>query len=119
MNISPNSIHAALANIVRRDNPGWSEVQIKGVIPALIAQLQIQMSENDFNMYYRVQNEIRMMQLLQQQRLFNQSMLLKQQQANQRLGNMNITAEELRRLQTRQAPSIASPVVQEIIDLDD
>lgn len=40
-------IAAALSNIVRRDNPTWSEVQVQGIIPALVQQLKVQLTEND------------------------------------------------------------------------
>lgn len=42
-------INSALTNIVRRDNPTWSEVQIKGIIPALLQQLKMQLSEGDYS----------------------------------------------------------------------
>lgn len=45
--INAPAIAVALANIVRRDNPTWSEVQINGIIPALVQQLKVQLSEND------------------------------------------------------------------------
>ncbi|KAJ8939699.1 hypothetical protein NQ314_011041 [Rhamnusium bicolor] len=48
------AIEAALASIVRKDNPSWSEVQIKGIIPAL--------------MYIRVQQEMQIMQALHAQK---------------------------------------------------
>lgn len=40
-------IAMALANIVKRDNPTWSEIQVNGIIPALVQQLKVQLSEND------------------------------------------------------------------------
>ncbi|CAH1986403.1 unnamed protein product [Acanthoscelides obtectus] len=60
--MNAQTIAAALTNIVRKDNPGWNEVQIKGIIPALVRQLQVQMSENDMSMYTRVLQEIEVMQ---------------------------------------------------------
>lgn len=42
-------INGALMHIVRRDNPTWSEVQIKGIIPALLQQLKLQLSEGDYS----------------------------------------------------------------------
>lgn len=47
LNVNAPLIAVALANIVRRDNPNWSEVQINGIIPALVQQLKVQLSEND------------------------------------------------------------------------
>lgn len=47
MGINAPLIAMALANIVRRDNPTWPEVQINGIIPALVQQLKVQLSEND------------------------------------------------------------------------
>lgn len=45
--ISAPLMAEALANIVKRDNPSWSDSQIQGIIPALVQQLKMQISEND------------------------------------------------------------------------
>lgn len=47
LKVNAQAIETALANIVRKDNPTWSDVQIKGIIPALVQQLQVQLSEGD------------------------------------------------------------------------
>lgn len=47
MGVNAPLIAIALANIVKRDNPTWSEIQVNGIIPALVQQLKVQLSEND------------------------------------------------------------------------
>ncbi|XP_066143351.1 transcriptional regulator ATRX homolog [Euwallacea fornicatus] len=119
LNCSPQMIQLALGNIVRKDNPTWSDVQIKGILPALVTQLQMQMSENDFSMYNRVQQEVRLMQALHAQRMrqqfMNQYLMQKQQLANQGLGNLAVTPEEIRQIQVAHQPSTSD----EVIDLND
>ncbi|XP_050296159.1 transcriptional regulator ATRX homolog isoform X2 [Anthonomus grandis grandis] len=137
LNFSPQLIQMALANIVKKDNPTWSDVQIKGILPALVTQLQVQMFENDYSMYARVEQEIRLMQAIQAQRMREnyikqyQLQMQKQQMYNQQLGNLNITPEQLRALQLAQAsqnvatglqgPSRANDVglPSEVIELND
>ncbi|KAL1487977.1 hypothetical protein ABEB36_015357 [Hypothenemus hampei] len=127
LTFSPQMIQIALGNIVRKDNPTWSEVQIRGILPALVTQLQIQMSENDFSMYNRVQQEIRLMQAQHAQlvrenflkQFQNQQMIQKQQQlANQRL---QFTPEQIRALQLAQATQnfLGPSHSNEVIDLND
>ncbi|CAH0551007.1 unnamed protein product [Brassicogethes aeneus] len=101
-NISTQSIALALTNIVKRDNPDWTDVQIKGVIPALVQQLQVQLQAGDVSMYQRVQHEIRLMQAQQAQKLREQyyqqqmmRMLQAQQQQQGLMGNMNINSQQL------------------------
>ncbi|KAJ8925712.1 hypothetical protein NQ315_009559 [Exocentrus adspersus] len=104
--INAQAIETALANIVRKDNPTWSEVQIKGIIPALVQQLQVQLSEGDMSMYTRVQEEIQQMQEIQAQKLrevyYQQQfmrMLQKQQQQAKLMGNMFINPNQFGRPQ--------------------
>ncbi|ERL90914.1 hypothetical protein D910_08258, partial [Dendroctonus ponderosae] len=40
LNLSPQMIQMALANMVRKDNPNWTQMQIKNILPGLVAQLQ-------------------------------------------------------------------------------
>ncbi|CAG9828068.1 unnamed protein product [Diabrotica balteata] len=104
--MSAQAINSALMNIVRRDNPTWSEHQIKGIIPALVKQLQVQIEEQDMSMYQRVVQEINLMQqaklkesMYQQQmmKLYQQQYLYqKQQQAV--LGNMKLNPQQLQSL---------------------
>ncbi|XP_050509138.1 transcriptional regulator ATRX homolog isoform X2 [Diabrotica virgifera virgifera] len=104
--MSAQAINSALMNIVRRDNPTWSEHQIKGIIPALVKQLQVQIEEQDMSMYQRVVQEINLMQqarlkesMYQQQmmKLYQQQYLFqKQQQAV--LGNMKLNPQQLQSL---------------------
>lgn len=146
----------ALANMVRKDNPNWTPVQIKDILPELVAQLQViligkisvimahltwegqqimgwtfqmQLSANNFSLYNKVQDELRAMQLLQEQRMRESmlkqyhmhQMLQNQQVANQLLGNLHITPEELRHIQVAQAMSQNFPQPgrsNEIIDLN-
>ncbi|KAJ8985899.1 hypothetical protein NQ317_010656 [Molorchus minor] len=96
MNMNAHAIAAALSSIVRKDNPTWSDVQIKGIIPALVQQLQVQLSEGDVTMYTRVQQEMQIMQAMQAQKMkdayFQQQvmrMIQQQQQHAKNLGNMN------------------------------
>ncbi|XP_060536175.1 transcriptional regulator ATRX homolog [Cylas formicarius] len=101
---SPQIIQVALANIVRKDNPTWSEIQIKGILPALVQQLQMQLTAQDYTMYNRVQQEIKLMQAVQAQRMREQyfqhqiqQMIQKQQLQNQMLGNLNVDPSILSR----------------------
>uniref|UniRef100_A0AAR5Q2L7 Transcriptional regulator ATRX homolog n=1 Tax=Dendroctonus ponderosae TaxID=77166 RepID=A0AAR5Q2L7_DENPD len=129
LNLSPQMIQMALANMVRKDNPNWTQMQIKNILPGLVAQLQIQLSENNFSLYHKVQQELRMMQMMQAQRMHEnmlkqyqmQQLLQNQQVANQLLGNLHITPEELRHIQLAQAASQGFPQPgrsNEIIDLN-
>nr|XP_023025621.1 transcriptional regulator ATRX homolog [Leptinotarsa decemlineata] len=100
--MSAQAISAALANIVRRDNPDWSEIQIKSIIPALVQQLQVQLAENDMSMYGRVMQEIQLMRAQKMREAYyqNQMMKLIQQQQNRQtvLGNLNVNPAHLAQL---------------------
>lgn len=37
----------AFSNMVQRDNPSWSEMQINLIVPALVQQMKSQLAEND------------------------------------------------------------------------
>ncbi|XP_056648493.1 transcriptional regulator ATRX homolog isoform X1 [Diorhabda sublineata] len=105
-NMSAAAINAALMNIVRRDNPTWSEQQIKGIIPALVRQLQVQIEEQDMSMYQRVVQEIQIMnQTKLKESLYQQHMMkyyqqqyLYQKQQQAVLGNLNINPQTLQSL---------------------
>ncbi|CAG9857643.1 unnamed protein product [Phyllotreta striolata] len=109
---SPQAINAALTNIVRRDNPTWSETQIKGIIPALVRQLQIQIEEKDMSMYQRVVQEIQIMnraklkETMYQQQMMNfyQQQMLKQKQQNTVLGDLMVNYQQLQNMFGANAP---------------
>ncbi|CAH1126465.1 unnamed protein product [Ceutorhynchus assimilis] len=82
-NIHPNLLQAALRNIIRKENPTWSEIQITGVLPALVTQLQLQMSEQDYRLFTRVNQEVQMMQTLQYQQAYFKQLQMQQQQHQQ------------------------------------
>ncbi|XP_030744954.1 transcriptional regulator ATRX homolog isoform X1 [Sitophilus oryzae] len=129
-NITPELVKIALGNIMKKDHPIWSDVQISGVVSALYQQLQVQVSEHNFTMWNRVQQELRLMQSIQAQRMREQymqewqmrQMLQKQQMDNQRLGNMGIGPEELRMIQMAAAAQRAgggAGTSADVIELND
>ncbi|XP_018566294.1 transcriptional regulator ATRX homolog isoform X2 [Anoplophora glabripennis] len=103
--VNAQAIETALASIVRKDNPTWTDVQIKGIIPALVQQLQVQLSEGDMTMYARVQQEIQLMQEMQAQKLreayYQQQvmrMIQRQQQQAKLMGNLYVDPNQLGRM---------------------
>ncbi|KAF7271451.1 hypothetical protein GWI33_015673 [Rhynchophorus ferrugineus] len=122
---SPHIVQMALANIVRKDNPLWSDLQIKGILPAFFQQLQMQMTEGNFSLFQRVQQELALMQKMQAQRQYLegiriQQLIQRQQLTNQMLGNMNITPQELSMLQrTIAAQNNLAGGSRDIIELND
>ncbi|KAG5896421.1 hypothetical protein JTB14_022501 [Gonioctena quinquepunctata] len=97
--MNAQTIAAALGNIVRRDNPNWSEVQIKGIIPALVQQLQVQLAENDTTMYGRVLQEIQLMRAQKMREAYYQNQMMKliqqQQKQQSQLGNLSVNPTQL------------------------
>ncbi|XP_063932980.1 transcriptional regulator ATRX homolog isoform X3 [Zophobas morio] len=67
-----SNMELALTSIVRRENPSWTEVQIRAMLPTLHAQMQEQVARGDLSLYKRVQQEIQLLQALQTQRVKDQ-----------------------------------------------
>nr|CAH7748326.1 unnamed protein product [Callosobruchus chinensis] len=112
--MNAQTIAAALTNIVRKDNPTWSEVQIKGIIPALVRQLQVQMSENDMSAALRNQ----MSEAMYQQQVMRA--MQEQQRKNLMMGNPRFAFPgnviNMSHLQRPAAPPSTSSAVIELND---
>ncbi|CAH1116535.1 unnamed protein product [Phaedon cochleariae] len=129
--MSAQAIAGALTNIVRKDNPNWSEVQIKGIIPALVQQLQVQLQENDTTMYNRVLQEIQLMRMEKMREAYYQNQMMRmiqhQQKQNAMAGNLNVNPVRLAQFLTQRPtnyfgePSSANPNLRQndVIELND
>ncbi|XP_049822922.1 transcriptional regulator ATRX homolog isoform X2 [Aethina tumida] len=120
---SRDAVVMALSNIVRRDNPTWSDTQVNAIVPALMQQLQVQMQAGDITMYQRVQREINLIKMQEAQKLreqyYRQQMMFRmirsQQQQQNMMGNMNIDTNQLFNILRQGATNTSS---NEVIELN-
>ncbi|XP_008195590.2 transcriptional regulator ATRX homolog isoform X2 [Tribolium castaneum] len=126
------NVQLALANLLRKENPAWTEMQIKEMLPILQAQMQEQVTRGDLTLYKQVQHEVQMIQAIQNQRLKEQFYqqqalrMLQQQKMPQQLAaamNYHNAATWLEQYMnqmpgtSRQPPQAVNP--NDVIDLND
>ncbi|RZB39883.1 transcriptional regulator ATRX -like, partial [Asbolus verrucosus] len=121
----------AIINLLKKENPAWTDAQVMSMVPTLQVQLQEQIAQGDLSFYNRIQQELQIIQALQHQRIKEQfyqqqSFRMMQQQqmaAAMRLQNSGSYLEHF--LSQMPGPSRASaPPAKglnsnEVIDLND